>query len=156
MLGVVKGALFACGSGECRGQQRASPVASDDPDQTDRLPILSWPGLTGPSSNHRHRRMKKDHSYWVYILASDIGGTLYIGVTNDLVRRTYEHCTDGVGGFTQRYSVHRLVYYEQFDQIEFAIQREKRLKKWNRSWKIELIEKTNPHWIDLYPAIAHP
>ncbi len=97
-----------------------------------------------------------DRSYWVYILASDVGGTLYIGVTNDLVRRVYEHRTNAVAGFTGRYEVHRLVYYEQFGDVEFAIQREKRLKKWNRAWKIELIEKTNPNWVDLFPAIASP
>ena len=70
----------------------------------------------------------------MYILASRIGGTLYIGVTNDLVRRVYEHQTRIVPGFTKRYGVHRLVYYEQFSDIEFAIQREKRLKKWNRRY----------------------
>jgi putative endonuclease len=76
----------------------------------------------------------EDKYYWVYILASRIGGTLYIGVTNDLVRRVYEHQTRIVPGFTKRYGVHRLVYYEQFSDIEFAIQREKRLKKWNRRY----------------------
>ena len=77
--------------------------------------------------------MGLDRFYWVYILASDIGGTLYVGVTNDLIRRVYEHRTDAIGGFSRRYAVHRLVYYEQFDQVEFAIEREKRLKKWNRA-----------------------
>jgi putative endonuclease len=100
--------------------------------------------------------MGNGRTYWVYILASDIGGTLYIGVTNDLVRRVYEHRTDATGGFSQKYAVHRLVYYEQFDHIEFALQREKRLKKWNRAWKIALIEKANPNWIDLFPGIAGP
>jgi putative endonuclease len=100
--------------------------------------------------------MGAGRAYWVYILASDAGGTLYIGVTNDLVRRAYEHRTDAVDGFSRRYRVHRLVYFEQFDQIEFAIQREKRLKKWTRAWKIELIEKTNPHWVDLYPGVFSP
>jgi len=95
-------------------------------------------------------------SYWVYILASDIGGTLYIGVTNDLVRRVHEHRTDAVKGFTSNHAIHRLVYYEQFGDIEFAIRREKRLKKWNRAWKVDLIEKTNPQWIDLFPSIASP
>ncbi len=98
--------------------------------------------------------MSKNPSYWIYILASDIRATLYVGVTNDLVRRVYEHRTDTISGFSKRYAFHRLVYYERFDQIEFAIQREKRLKKWKRTWKIELIQKTNPHWIDLYPGIA--
>ena len=98
--------------------------------------------------------MRTDKSYWVYILASSIGGTLYIGVTNDLVRRVYEHRTGKVPGFTTRYAVHRLVYFEQFSDIENAILREKRLKKWNRSWKIRLIEERNPNWDDLFPAIA--
>jgi putative endonuclease len=93
-------------------------------------------------------------SYYVYILASRIGGTLYIGVTNDLVRRVYEHKSDAVDGFTKKYGVKRLVYYEQYDDIENAIRREKRLKKWNRAWKIRLIEEKNPNWVDLYPAIA--
>jgi putative endonuclease len=97
-----------------------------------------------------------DRSYWVYILASDIGGTLCVGVTNNLVRRVYEHRTDMVPGFSSRYGVHRLVYYEQFGEILLAIQREKRLKKWTRAWKVELIEKTNPNWIDLFPGIASP
>jgi putative endonuclease len=117
---------------------------------------LSSPGLTGRSSNHRLGELGIDRSYWVYILASDIGGTLYIGVTNDLVRRVYEHRTNAVPGFSGRYGVHRLVYYEQFSDIESAIRREKRLKKWNRAWKIELIEKTNPNWIDLFSGIASP
>jgi putative endonuclease len=77
-------------------------------------------------------------------------------VTSDLVRRVYEHRTDAADGFSKKYGVHRLVHYEQFDQIEFAIQREKRLKEWTRAWKIELIEKTNPQWVDLYPTIASP
>jgi putative endonuclease len=100
--------------------------------------------------------MSLERSYWVYILASRIGGTLYIGVTNDLVRRVYEHRSDLVPGFTSDYAVHRLVYYEQHSTAESAIQREKRLKKWKRDWKIALIEKQNPNWDDLYPAIAAP
>ncbi len=100
--------------------------------------------------------MDTDRNYWVYILASDIGGTLYVGVTSNLVRRVYEHRTDTIDGFSRRYTIHRLVHYEQFDQIEFAIQREKRLKKWNRAWKVALIEKANPSWTDLYPGIASP
>jgi putative endonuclease len=94
--------------------------------------------------------------YFVYILASRIGGTLYIGVTNDLIRRVFEHKSKFVRGFTKRYDVVRLVYYEQYEDIEQAILREKRLKNWNRAWKIRLIEEKNPNWIDLYPAIARP
>jgi putative endonuclease len=90
-------------------------------------------------------------TFYVYILASRIGGTLYIGVTNDLVRRIYEHKSGTTEGFTKEYEVTRLVYFECF---EAAIHREKRLKKWTRAWKIALIEKDNPNWIDLYPEIA--
>jgi putative endonuclease len=104
----------------------------------------------------QHCQMGLDRSYWVYILASDVGGTLYIGVTNDLVRRVYEHRNDVIPGFSSRYGVHRLVYYEQFGDIEFAIRREKRLKKRGRAWKVDLIEKTNPNWVDLYPGVAGP
>ena len=92
--------------------------------------------------------------YYVYMLASDIGGTLNIGVTNDLVRRVFEHKSKLVEGFTQKYDVVKLIYFEQFDDPENAIKREKRLKKWPRAWKISLIEKHNPGWNDLYPEIA--
>ena len=92
--------------------------------------------------------------YYVYILASRIGGTLYIGVTNDLIRRVGEHTLKIAESFTKRHDVTRLIYFEVFDQIEQAIQREKRLKKWPRAWKISLIENDNPDWIDLYPEIA--
>ena len=98
--------------------------------------------------------MNRERSYWVYILASRIGGTLYVGVTNDLVRRGYEHRSKFVPGFTRKYGVQCLVYFEQFSTIEAAINREKRLKKWNRQWKIRLIEEANPNWDDLYEGIA--
>jgi putative endonuclease len=93
-------------------------------------------------------------SFYVYILASRIGGTLYIGVTNDLIRRVAEHRLKSVESFTEKYEVDRLVYFEQFDDVENAIGREKLLKKWNRAWKIRLIEELNPNWDDLYPGIA--
>jgi putative endonuclease len=93
-------------------------------------------------------------SYYVYILANRIGGTLYIGVTNDLVRRVAEHRLKVADSFTKRHDVIRLAYFECFDEIEQAIRREKQLKKWTRGWKISLIEKDNPNWIDLYPEIA--
>jgi putative endonuclease len=93
-------------------------------------------------------------SFYVYILASRIGGTLYIGVTNDLVRRVGEHKLKIAKGFTKRYGVHKLVYFEQFDDAENAIRREKQLKKYNRAWKIRLIEQFNPNWDDLYSGIA--
>ena len=97
-----------------------------------------------------------ERSYWVYILASRIGGTLYIGVANNLVRRVHEHKMGQADGFTKKYSVHRLVHFEQHGDIEAAILREKKLKKWQRAWKIRLIEELNPNWDDLYPQIARP
>ncbi len=93
-------------------------------------------------------------SYYVYILASKRNGTLYIGVTNDLIKRIYEHKNDFVEGFTEKYSVHRLVYYEETNDINSAIKREKQLKKWNRKWKLELIEEKNPNWKDLYETLV--
>ena len=89
-------------------------------------------------------------SYYVYILANKRKGTLYIGVTNDLTKRVYEHKNNLVDGFTQKYGIHKLVYYEKTNSVESAIEREKVLKKWNRKWKLELIEKNNPEWKDLY------
>ena len=91
---------------------------------------------------------------YVYILASRIGGTIYVGSTNDLVRRVTEHRTKATPGFTKRYNVTRLVYFEVCDDLQQAILRERQLKKWNRAWKIRLIEERNPNWDDLYPAIA--
>ncbi len=93
-------------------------------------------------------------TYYVYILASKRNGTLYIGVTNDLIQRIHEHKNNLIAGYTSKYNVHRLVYYEQFVNIEYAIQREKRLKKWNRKWKLALIEKESPNWIDLYLGLV--
>ena len=86
----------------------------------------------------------------VYILASERNGTLYVGVTSDLARRVLEHRCGEADSFTKRYGVHRLVYVEFHDTMEAAIQREKRIKKWNRAWKIRLIRETNPNWDDLY------
>ena len=90
----------------------------------------------------------------VYILANKPYGTLYIGVTSNLVRRVWEHKNDFVAGFTRRYRVHRLIWHEVHESMESAISREKALKKWNRVWKIELIEKSNPKWLDLYEEIS--
>ncbi len=92
--------------------------------------------------------------YFVYILASRKHGTLYVGVTNDLVRRVYEHKTHAVPGFTSRYGVHLLVWFECYDDPVNAITREKDLKKWRRDWKVNLIERTNPEWVDLYEGIC--
>ena len=88
--------------------------------------------------------------YYVYMLASKKTGTLYIGMTDNLRRRVYEHKNDSVAGFTKKYQVHRLVYYEVHKEVYQAILREKRLKKWKRKWKIDLIEKDNHKWKDLY------
>lgn len=95
----------------------------------------------------------KMNSYYVYILASRKNGTLYIGVTDNLIKRVYEHKRDLVHGFTKMYQVHELVYFEQTSDINSAIQREKQMKKWKREWKIRLIEKENPEWKDLYKEI---
>lgn len=90
----------------------------------------------------------------VYIVASKKNGTLYVGVTSDLVKRIWQHKNHVVTGFTEEYEVNQLVYFEQFDDMTNAITREKVLKKWNRAWKIRLIEKTNPNWLDLYNEIS--
>ncbi len=92
--------------------------------------------------------------FYVYILASQRNGTLYVGVTNDLARRVLEHKTDVVDGFTKMYGVHLLVWYEAADTALAAIAREKQLKKWNRAWKMRLIEKMSPAWNDLYDEVA--
>ena len=92
---------------------------------------------------------KTGHQYYIYILASQKNGTLYIGVTNDLERRVLEHKQKINEGFTSKYDVNRLVYFESFQYINDAILREKRLKKWNRQWKINLIEEENKEWNDL-------
>ena len=105
--------------------------------------------MTGPSKVGLTQVM----AGYVYILASKPRGTLYIGVTTDLAARTYRH-RESQRGFTARYGVHRLVYFETFDRIEDAIARETRLKKWKRDWKIGVIEEHNPDWRDLYPGIA--
>ncbi|MDB5619542.1 GIY-YIG nuclease family protein [Tardiphaga sp.] len=96
----------------------------------------------------------REHHYYVYILAIRIGGTLYVGVTNDLIRRVHEHKTKTADGFTKKHDVERLVYFEFYDHVGHAIHREKRLKTWPRAWKIALIEKDNPNRDDLYPVIA--
>jgi putative endonuclease len=94
--------------------------------------------------------MRMSKAYYVYMLASRRNGTLYLGVTNDLSRRVYEHKTKALPGFTSRYGVHMLVWYEVYEDINDAIGREKQLKKWERVWKLKLIEDFNPTWRDLY------
>jgi len=93
--------------------------------------------------------------YWTYILASKRHGTLYIGMTNDLKRRVYEHKNNMIEGFTKKYNVHILVYFEATNKPDYAIMREKQLKCWKRKWKIELIEKANPEWKDLYNELYY-
>lgn len=92
--------------------------------------------------------------FYVYILASKRNGTLYIGVTRNLIKRVFEHKSDEVQSFTKRYSVHLLVYFETYEDSGAAIAREKQLKNWKRKWKLELIEKLNPEWKDLYSDIS--
>ena len=93
-------------------------------------------------------------SFWVYILASRPGGTLYVGVTRDLIRRIFEHRNKLVSGFTKRHGVARLVYFEEHNTAMAAIQREKNIKHWPREWKIDLIVSMNPDWRDLYDDIV--
>lgn len=92
--------------------------------------------------------------YYIYILTNQRNGTLYIGVTSNLLKRIYEHKFKGVKGFTQRYNLHILVYYESTEDVITAIEREKELKHWKRKWKIELIERNNPFWEDLTEYIS--
>ncbi|MGH8584851.1 MAG: GIY-YIG nuclease family protein [Gammaproteobacteria bacterium] len=90
----------------------------------------------------------------VYILASRRHGTLYVGVTSELAKRVWQHKNDVLPGFTRRYGVHRLVWYEPHESMVAAIAREKAIKAWKRQWKIELIERSNPHWLDLYEDLG--
>ena len=92
-------------------------------------------------------------AYWTYIIASRPYGTLYVGVTNGLIRRVEQHRAGTGSSFTRKHKVHRLVWYEEFVDVRDAIQREKSLKEWPRQWKINLIERTNPHWEDLFPSL---
>jgi putative endonuclease len=92
--------------------------------------------------------------FYVYMLASKPYGTLYVGVTSDLAKRIFEHKSKAVPGFTARYGVDKLVWFEAHDAAEFAIRREKQIKEWRRDWKISLVERENPHWVDLYPSLS--
>ena len=91
---------------------------------------------------------------YVYFMSNRRDGTIYVGVTNNLVRRVHEHRTNAVRGFTSRYNLHRLVYYEAHETAPLAIQREKTIKHWVRQWKVDLIERDNPNWDDLYENIC--
>jgi len=92
--------------------------------------------------------------YFIYILSNKRNGALYIGMTNDLVRRVFEHKNNYIKGFTSKYGVHKLVYYEQCDSFDSALQREKQIKEWRRSWKLDLVEKANPLWKDLFDELV--
>lgn len=93
-------------------------------------------------------------SYWVYILASKPRGTLYIGVTNGIIFRVEQHRAGKGSSYTRKYKVHRLVWFQEFGYAREAIQREKTMKEWPRAWKVNLIERENPHWNDLYPSLS--
>ena len=95
-----------------------------------------------------------DKKFYVYILTKARNSTFYVGMTSDLPKRIWEHKHEVADGFTKKYSIKNLVYYEIFDDVENAIKREKRLKKWNRAWKIKVIEEQNPNWDDLYETIC--
>ncbi|MBS0359225.1 MAG: GIY-YIG nuclease family protein [Proteobacteria bacterium] len=92
-------------------------------------------------------------NYYVYILTNQRNGTLYIGVTSDLIKRVWQHKNKLVDGFTSKYDINKLVYFELHEDVEAAIAQEKRLKRWKRAWKVVLIEKQNPYWDDLYESI---
>ncbi len=98
--------------------------------------------------------MNGEKRFFVYLFSSGLRGTLYVGVTSDLLKRIWEHKTKAVAGFTARYGVDRLVWFEIHETAESAIRREKQLKEWRRDWKMNLIEHDNPHWIDLYRDLA--
>jgi putative endonuclease len=94
-----------------------------------------------------------DKQYYVYMLASKRNGTLYTGITSDLIKRIWQHKEGLVDGFSKQYKTRTLVYFEAYEDVEEAILREKRIKKWNRKWKIKLIEKNNPNWDDIYQRL---
>ena len=92
--------------------------------------------------------------FFVYLLASQPQGTLYVGMTDDLVRRVWQHKVKAVPGFTAKYGVDRLVWFEPHETLETALRRERQIKGWRRAWKIQLLESDNPHWVDLYPTLS--
>ena len=120
-------------------------------DEADRLRV--HPRITSADAGEA-RIIEQQMGFWVYILASGRGGTLYVGVTNNLIRRVFEHREGLAPGFTKRYGVKMLVYYERHDTAAAAIQREKNIKHWPREWKIDLILSINPDWNGLYEEIT--
>jgi putative endonuclease len=139
-----------------RNQSRHSGAArSVEPESAD---VGDGSGFRAPPCGRPRNDIteKREYlSYYVYLLANRKDGTLYLGFTNDLVRRIYEHKNKVVSGFTARYGVDRLVWFECYDDPTSAITREKDIKKWRRAWKIRLIERCNPNWLDLYESIIH-
>jgi len=115
---------------------------------------MSLPSAFVGSLRSYFKKAFKLKNYYVYIMASKKNGVLYIGVTNDLIRRCDEHRNYEIEGFTSKYHVHRLVHFEETEDVYSAIEREKALKKWNRDWKVKLIERGNPEWRDLYEDIV--
>lgn len=109
--------------------------------------------MSSPRRRGSNNRRPRPRIYCVYILCSQTNGTLYIGVTNNLYRRIYEHKKKLVKGFTEKYGITKLVYLETYEDVRDAIHREKCLKKWNRSWKLKLISKANPEWKDLHESL---
>lgn len=100
------------------------------------------------------QQMDFDRIYWVYIMTNEARGVLYVGMSSDLARRAHEHRERCLEGFTKRYGVDRLVYYEAHPEAEFAARRERAMKRWRRDWKIELVERTNPTWADLFDQVV--
>ena len=116
--------------------------------------VNTWPALGVIPWLDQGIQAYMEKNFYIYILASRRNGTLYVGVTSDLIKRVWEHKNKLSAGFTEQYGVNRLVYYEYHPDAESAIRREKRLKKYNRKWKTDLIEKINPTWKDLYKALV--
>lgn len=147
------GGYFFPGAEKCALLSPRSPPNKRSTCLAFRIPLL-LPNFVIPANAGIYSRMTNMKQPAVYILASKRNGTLYIGVTSDLIKRVWEHKSDLVEGFTKQYRVHQLVYYEEHQDMLAAITREKQLKKWNRAWKIELIEKHNPGWRDLWEEIS--
>jgi putative endonuclease len=116
--------------------------------------VIQGARIVIPAKAGIQRRRTMERQFYVYILASKRNGTLYTGVTSDLIQRVWQHEQDLVEGFTKKYRVKKLVYYEVHDNAESAITREKQIKKWRRKWKLRLIEEKNPQWTDLYDEIV--
>jgi len=126
----------------------------DHPSTTVILGLVPWIHRTTHSVGSAwSAHVSREFAFYVYILASHEYGTLYVGMTNDLLRRMIEHREGRIAGFTKPYKVNRLVHFEAFTFVEHAIQRERTLKPWRRDWKTNLIERDNPHWQDLFPGV---